>query len=328
MAEGGAVEDFCANDRDHGDDCRYFKYTGKLKNEDQHACALSYLSHGGIHNVLKLDRDKLDKALERYDHAVKRGDKHHTDAIEKTFNNERHEKPDLEMARKKVDDWIASGGVIDNIKNEVGSPKAMFASGGEVKDQPIGVIHDHPIASAYPDQNVLLQTTKGRVSNYLNSLRPQDHLPKLAFDKKHDDKMQRKEYEAARDLAIHPMGIMHKIQSGRITSKDMSHFVSMYPELADYTQKRITEKIIRAQLKGETPNAKIRRGLSLFMGTPLSGENSPQNIQAAQASFRALGSPPQTAEGKNPKGKPDALKKLPQAYLTADEAAASRQQKQ
>jgi hypothetical protein len=130
-------------------------------------------------------------------------------------------------------------------------------------------------------------------------------------------------------MAAHPMAILDKIQKGTIEPEHIRHLEAMYPELADHLQKKVTEKILKAQLKGEKPKHSVRQGLSMFLGAPLSSEMSPQNIMAAQATFRSSAQGPGgSGPTKPPTPKAGALSKFAQGYLTADEAAAGRQQKQ
>jgi hypothetical protein len=183
---------------------------------------------------------------------------------------------------------------------------------------------DNPIATHYPDQNILLQAAKGRVSGYLNSIRPLKFAPKLAFDSEPDNRDQKKSYKSALDIANKPLSILGKIQKGTVQANDIKHFTSMYPEMHDHLSKKITEKIMEAQLKGQKPNHKVRQGLSMFLGAPLSGEMKPANIMAAQATFQMQQAQPAPA----PKKKLSAIGKTDDHHLTAIQAATGRQQKQ
>jgi hypothetical protein len=102
----------------------------------------------------------------------------------------------------------------------------------------------------------------------------------------------------------------------------------MYPELLQTMQKKITDKIISSQLKGEKPHYGVRQGLSMLMATPLSGDLYPQNMQAIQATFRPPMPVPQAGQATKPKKNTSKLTKSDQSFLTSNQALASRQQKQ
>ncbi len=204
-----------------------------------------------------------------------------------------------------------------------------FASGGEVKKQEGGISNDHPVESMHPDQNIILHSIKGRAADYLNSLRPQKYQPKLVFDDEPDTTTQKKAYKRALHIAAHPTSVLDKVRKGTLEPEHIKHLNALYPELNNALQKKLTEKITEAQLKGEKPSFKVRQSLSLLMGAALSGEMTPQNIMAAQATFQSKQNQPQQAgDSGATKSKGSALTKASQSLLTADQAAASRQQKQ
>lgn len=238
---------------------------------------------------------------------------------------------DPAKSRKKLDDWVGDGGIEQDVQQEINSNAAQpspqgFAKGGQVTEPPTEDVD--PIAKHLPEQNMLLSTAKGRISNYLKSLKPQKNQPKLAFDSEPDDRQKTKSYHRALDLANNPLSIMDKIKQGTIEPEHLTHFRNLYPELSDALQKKITTKISESQLKGEKPEFHVRQGLSMFMGTPLSGELSPQNIQAAQAVF-SLKQPQQQAQPptKNKKNT-STLSKADDSFMTGNQARIARQQSQ
>ena len=243
--------------------------------------------------------------------------------------------PTLEDRKKfhdYIEDWIAKGGITHKIQEEFhgGAPYAHnYAEGGQVHKHPHGVSNAHPVESVYPEHAVSLNSTKGRVSNYLSTLRPQENEPHLAFDQKPDQKEKRKTYQKALEIADHPMSVLHKISHGSILPEDVRHLSTMYPEVLDAIQKKVTEQIIKGQLEDKTPpSRKVRLGLSMLMGTNLSSEMTPQNIQAAQAVFKAQQANRQQAGQSKPAGgsKKD-LSKSDQSYLTGDQSLVKRSQK-
>lgn len=332
MAEGGEVRSFCGSDNPHKKECEYFRSPngGTLHDAEVSDAISSYLAHSGIHGLLEMRHHHPDHAMKKYDDSVKKGSKKFHSHIEELFGGSAPEHQNLTDAKETIDEWISGGGAINDLHQEaykLNSPDE-FAHGGDVKKKPHGVSHGHPIEQEYPAQNAMLSMAKGRASNYLSSLRPQPNQPKLAFDDEPDNKQQKKSYERALGIAAHPLSILQKVKKGTIEPEHLAHFNALHPELGDALQKKLTEKITQMQMEGKRPNYKIRQGLSMLLGTPLSGEMSPMNIQAAQAVFRTPSAQPQKDSGSAQGGKKSAVAKSAQAYLLPEDAAASRQQKQ
>lgn len=239
----------------------------------------------------------------------------------------------------KLKDYIFHNGINQNIQQQLyqdtqqQSQVPGYAEGGMVEPTPLQkgdvapLLADHdPIAQHFPDHDSIMQAARVRVSNYLASQQPQQNAPKFAFDKKPNQASQEKQYNKALGLAVSPLSIMHKIQDGRLTTQDMGHFTSMYPELHGHLQKKITERITEAQMKGEKPNAKVRQSLSLFMGTPMTASLSQPMLAAVQATFA---SGQQQQQGQSPqknKKSTSSLSKISQVYQTANEAREQRGQ--
>jgi hypothetical protein len=302
-----------------------------LQNQNDPHDVAAYLAHQGLHGLLKM-HEKPD--LEIYDHCVKKGHKCLDKGIESLFSGETLPEQDITKAKKTIQDWMSKGGITHDVQEEVynknSSPQDM-AEGGEIKKEASeGVLHGHPIAQAYPEQNIALQTAKGRTSAYLNTLRPQEHIQRLAFDEEPDQTMQKKSYDRALNIAANPLSVLHKVKKGTLEPEHVQHLNGLYPEINDALQKKMTKRIVEAQLKGEKPNYTVRQGLSLLMGAPLSGELLPQNIQAAQAVFQPKPSsvPQEQSTSGTKKSKKSALTKSDQSFLTGNQALVERSQKQ
>lgn len=330
MAEGGEVKSFCDNDQPHQSDCKYFADGGEVMptHTDPQLSVASYLGHQGLHGLINMASKASEDSIPKYNMTVKKGGKRIDSKIENLFDNGKSDDVDYTKAKEKVSDWLEKGGATNDLKEELyrqNSPQ-MLAEGGEPKVEP--GLADQTIANAYPEQNMMLQAAKGRASTYLNSLKPQAHASKLAFDEAPDTTEQERTYKKALHMAVDPLHILDKIKDGSIEPEHMKHFKSMYPDMDNALQKKITERITEAQLKGEKPKAHVRQGLSLFMGAPLSGELTPANIQAVQSTFQITQpSPSGQGQTKNKKGT-SSLTKSDQAFLTGNQARTERQQKQ
>lgn len=331
LAEGGDVT-YCNGL--HGPNCEYFSdggQVGTVGHLDAAHSVAGHIAHHGLLGMLKMD---LDGDLEKYDKSVTRGHKTLDSHLDSIFDNAGISAlEDRSKQHKAIDDWINEGGITHSIQQEVYAQhghEQMLAKGGDVKKAPHRVLNNHPIEHAYPDQNIVLQSAKGRAASYLQSLKPQEHMPKLAFDDHVDQKEQKRKYHQARKIADHPLSVLHEVSKGSLDREDVDHLKAMYPEVHDAMQKKVTEKIIKAELEGgKKPGYKTRQSLSLLMGVPLSSELTPQGIQAAQAVF----APKQAQQGQAPEGankvqhKTAPLSKSDSAFLTGGQALAKRSQK-
>lgn len=325
MAEGGSVEPYCSKEQPHRRECKYFKEGGEVhaedvpKHQDANEAVSHFLSHG-IHHVLKMKGESPEKDLDKYNAAVIRGGKTFNGKVESLFGGDKVPNKDKSKAKEAIKEWVDKGGANNDMQQEMFK---TFAGSQEP-----GVQHGNHIASAYPDHNMMLQTAKGRVSNYLGGLKPQsENQPRLAFDDAPDDTKQKKTYEKAVDVAAHPLGVLDDVRDGMIDHESLHHFKSMYPEMDNVMQQKLTKRITGAQLNGEKPSYRVRQSLSMLMGTPLSGELSPKNIMAAQATFQNKKPDPSQGSGQ-PQKKTGALAKTSQSYLLTSQALAERQQKQ
>ncbi len=229
----------------------------------------------------------------------------------------------------KISKWVEDGGNDRELKDaQMHEVVPGFAEGGQVDDRTTSPIHTETngVAIHYPEQNIVINAAKARVSNYLKSLRPPKHAPKLAFDEEPDNRMQEKSYKRAIAIADKPLSVLGEIAKGTAEPEHIKHLTAMYPEVTGLMQKKITEKIIQAQMDGTKPPYKVRQGMSMLMGTALSSEMAPQNIQAAQAVFvKAKSEEDSGKKAKKAKALPS-LTKSDDAFLTSTQARVQRSQ--
>lgn len=238
---------------------------------------------------------------------------------------------DIERLRDYIDDGGYHESMSDDLHGAATSEQA-YAKGGHVeRDGGLSMMdrHDGTIAQNMPEQHAMLQGAKGRISSYLTGMRPQNDLhPKLAFDDPPDDTEQKKSYQIALETAVNPLSIITSIKNGTIDLDHIKHMQGMYPELTQHLQKKMTERITDAQLNDKKPSFVVRQGMSMLMGAPLSGEFTPENIQAAQAVFKAKpASPGGPQPSDKPRGRTSHLSKSDQSYLTDGQARTKREQK-
>lgn len=221
-----------------------------------------------------------------------------------------------EKDRQKLREFIESGGINKEVQDQAqseGIPTQNFAQGGNVEHP-----ESNPIARVYPEQNTLMATAKGRVSGYLNSIRPVQN-PTLPFDSVHKDKQKNRDYEKALDLANQPLRILKHIKDGTLSPKHLMAFNSMYPELHSHLSKKITQKMTENKTKdSKKPPYKTRQALSLFLGSSLDSTLTPASIQASQMVF---------AQQKAQRNQPSNLKslsKMGQHTQTAEQGRIAR----
>lgn len=232
-----------------------------------------------------------------------------------------------EREREKTKKMLEDGELneqIQNAANQTNEAPQAFAKGGAVA--PVADQTHNAIARVFPEQNVLLNTVKGRTFTYLNGLRPLKNAPKLPFDSSVVDPEKERQYNQAIDIANQPLSVFRHMKDGTLLPDHVKHLNSMYPELKRELDKSLTERIIKSQMGGKKPPYKIRQAMSLFMGTTLGSEMTPGSIQAAQAVFANKGqaqqappAPQKAKRGTNP------LSKIDDDHWSATQAAQKRQ---
>lgn len=293
------------------------KLLGGPVHEHGKAAALKVLSSGGVDGIMD--------ALEHASH-VRGGDKLIAESVEALFGGDRAERSFSGKDREKLKKIVEEGELEQSIEKKVqGSPQA-FASGGTVsEDTPLE--QNSSLEQNFPDQNVLMNMAKGRISAYLNSVRP---LPqsRLAFDEEHEDPEKARAYDRAVDIANNPLSVLHDVRDGTVTPESVQHFNSLYPELYQHLNQKLTERVTKSQLDGERPPYSVRQGLSLFLGAPMDSTMTPASIQAVQAVF-AKSRPAQQSQNQlqSPKKSTSKLDKLATGRMTPDQRRASALQK-
>lgn len=221
-------------------------------------------------------------------------------------------KPEVE---DQIKAWMDEGGIDGEIQK--GSEPEGFAEGGQVGGR-------RSFERLYPAENMMLNEARTRVSGYLNTLRPSKNPSKLPFDSALSQKQQEKQYNKAIRFAANPMSIMGLVNNGKLTAEDVKHFRTMWPEAHSLLSKKITERIIQAQLKGEKPPYSKRKSMSLFLGSDLDFSTTPQSIGIIQGMYAAKNAQKTQAA----KGSKKALAKSSNQYQTDEQAREKRMQNQ
>lgn len=224
--------------------------------------------------------------------------------------------------KESLNKFIEKGQINQQLQNSNAAQVPGFANGGMVSSSSDG------FSKIYPEQNTILNAAKGRVSNYLNSIRPLKDQPQLPFDKPPVQKEIQRSYDKALTLAISPSSILDRMNDGSLNMEHMKHFTSMYPEVHKYLSSEITNRITEAQLKKEMPPYKKRQAMSLFLGASLDSTFTPQSIATIQGLYAMNKAVQQNQTPiKNKKGT-STLSKGPNSYLTGTQAREQRSQNQ
>ena len=241
--------------------------------------------------------------------------------IDNLFNYGTSKAVDYANPAQNVDaikDYIDKGGLDTELPQPNPTPPPQgFAEGGEVNpplQQPQGGIAAH-----FPEQNMLLNAAKSKISNYLKAQKPMPMGNRLPFDEEHIDPNKEHQYNRIVELADQPLGILNHIKSGRLTAQHMQAFMGMYPDLHDHLKNKILEKIVDKVHDKEKPPYKMRQALSLFMGTDLDSSLSQPNIAAAQSTF----APKQTPQPQEKSSK-SSLSNVAKGSFTPDQARLNR----
>jgi hypothetical protein len=230
----------------------------------------------------------------------------------------------IEVDKQKLRDYIDAGGVDKDMDTALqaqqqGAPAPGFAEGGDVAmPQQKSGLHE-----LYPTQTMLLNAAKGRISNYLTSIKPNSNPTKLAFDAPPDMTMAEKHYDDALTVAAEPLSVLKQIQNGTLQASTVKHLTSMYPELYSHLATNINKKVMEAQMKGEAPKYQVRQALSLFLAAPLDSTMSPSSIMSIQSVFQNKPGAPQQQQNPKSKGAPGKLGKSTPSYKTASQAGES-----
>lgn len=182
------------------------------------------------------------------------------------------------------------------------------------------------VATHFPEQSMLMGAAKSRISNYLNSLKPQKNMGSaLPYDHAPDQKAQEKKYSRAIQIAASPLHILNKVKDGSLTPDELGHFHQLYPEMYNQLSRKMTEKITEQQVKGERPNYHTRQGLSMFLGSPLDSSFTPASIMAAQNVFAQKKQGSQPTEPSPTKKGTSKLGDIPKQFQTPSQASEARQ---
>lgn len=224
--------------------------------------------------------------------------------------------------RNQVKDYVDQDGLNDEMRQE-----PHFAEGGEV-NQPHPGIHPR-VASAYPEQAMIMGGAKARVHSYLNTMKPRQPSS-MPFDSKLPDPKAHKQYSEAVDMAARPLSILDSVKDGSVSPDKFKHFANMHPELHELLRKKLTEDMTKSQVSGgKRPPFKTRQAMSMFMGAPLERSLNPASVMAAQATFMQEPAPQQPqskpkAEG-GKKGSSSSLSKGAASALTPLQASEKHQ---
>jgi hypothetical protein len=238
--------------------------TSLLQGQEKQAGAASLLRT--IKDWTKSTNAAGFEALRQYLGAATKGTYLITKEIKTIFDPEKPaqpEKPDI----KKLDR-------LDKKLQALGSkPEDLLNVGGE-------------IGYYAPEHATAIGTVSARVVNYLNQKRPTPKKNGPLDREIPPSKAQLNNYYRTLNLAENPTVILQRIKNGTIHSRDVVDLKNIYPELYDSFLMKLSNELLEAQTKGKQLPFSIKKGLSIYSGSPLDSTMTPQSIQAAQATYQ------------------------------------------
>lgn len=171
-----------------------------------------------------------------------------------------------------------------------------------------------------PNHQQELTQSSTRAVQYLATLKPKTD-PTAPLDKALKPSAEQiARYNRALDIANSPAIVLEHIKNGTLQTSDMVDLKSMYPSLYNQFAKQLSNEMINKKHDLQQIPYKTRMGLSLFLGQPVDSTMTPMAIQSAQPQPKPM---PQAPTGQ-PKGKPEALRKVNMNYMTPNEASEYR----
>jgi hypothetical protein len=136
--------------------------------EEEHDFS-GFLAKHGLPGLINLH--KIDDA-EKYRGAMRQGHKRISDHISSAFNGQHMPATDDSVHHETIDKWLENGGIDGDLQQEIYDqhhPEQAFAEGGEVhhethhRHHEAKPLHNPVLADAYPEHNLALQESKGRI---------------------------------------------------------------------------------------------------------------------------------------------------------------------
>ncbi len=197
-----------------------------------------------------------------------------------------------------------------------------------IKKDPQSLLNAPNKAAHYmPEHGVSTTETIGRASAYLEALKPHTKTGNPLDTPIKPTTSEKAAYDNALNIAHQPLIVMNRVKAGTATPADMAALKAMYPGLYTRMASKLIADMTDAVSRGETIPYKTKLGLSQFLGQPMDSTMTPSHIIAAQPPTTPQ--PQQNAPSKPPSASSmKGMDKLPNAYMTQDQARARRSMKQ
>ena len=275
--------------------------------------------------ITAISRGETDKlgAIMKHAKSVSSGHKSIQDSIESLFSGGEVEQDTSDDDREKLKQFIKSGGLNAQLMNQAQAmneqPVQAMAQGGEINASAL----QSPVGRAFPEQAMLMGMAKSTINNYLQQKQPAV-ISGMPFDSTYPNAQKRREYDTALDIANKPLSVLKHAQKGTLLPEHVQHLAGMYPDLHDHLGKKITERIMKAQLNEEKPDYRVRQSMSLLLGSPLDSTMTPQAIQSIQGIYAQKQAQQQGAPQTKPKKNTSKLDEIAKDHYTESQAASQR----
>ena len=171
-----------------------------------------------------------------------------------------------------------------------------------------------------PNHQIALTETSSRALQYLQSLKPKDHVLGPLDKPVPPQPVEIARYNRALDIAQQPAVVLQHIKDGTLQRTDIADLHNMYPDLYKNMSMQLANMIQTAVSKEEPIPYKSRISMALFLGTPVDVSMQPASILAAQPKA-PQGPQQQSAKGTKSLGKSNKMYNTPNQGAEVDKAS-------
>lgn len=166
--------------------------------------------------------------------------------------------------------------ITSRIKELAGNPDALSS---HIQNNVTG------INEVMPDISQAVGNHMARSVSYLNSKIPKSFGDLPLAPKWEPSEAQKQQFERHYNAVNNPTDVLHQIASGEISSESMEALRSVHPDLLANMQSKLRQQI-KPDIAEKLPHH-VKRGLSMFMGSPLENSDIPGVKLSNQIVFQA-----------------------------------------
>lgn len=177
--------------------------------------------------------------------------------------------------------------------------------------------NDHGIENVAPNLAPPMMSTAMNGLNYLHQKMPAPTMEFMGKDQWEPSSVQKRQWLEHYETVNDPVKVLDHVKNGKLTSNHMEAMQSVYPELLQEMQEKVSENMTPKNMKNLHYASKI--SLSKFLGKPLDGSLVSNVVLADQMQFNQQ-TPQASASGPKRKNSTlGGLEKLNQSKLVETE---------